>query len=292
MFDVLIIGGGPAGVSAALYTLRANLSTAIIANGKGALAKAERIENYYGQPEVLSGEALFDIGTAQARRLGAEMITGEVMGIDCGKTFAISAKVGESATEYEARSVIIATGAKRKTLPIEGLERFEGSGVSYCAVCDAFFYRGKEVFVLGAGDYARHEAAVLENLCSAVTILTNGENPVEFPANYRIITAPIAKITGDTRAQCVVFSDGAGMESLPITGLFVAVGTAGAADLARKAGIAVKDNHIIVDAQMKTSVKGIFCAGDCTGAPYQIAVAAGEGAKAGLSVIRYLKNEK
>jgi thioredoxin reductase (NADPH) len=289
MFDVLIIGGGPAGVSAALYTLRANLSTAIIANGKGALAKAERIENYYGLPEVISGETLFDNGTAQARRLGAEIINGEVMGIDCGKTFAISAKVGAGAIEYQAKSVIIATGAKRKTLPIEGLERFEGSGVSYCAVCDAFFYRGKEAFVLGAGDYARHEAAVLANVCSSVTVLTNGENPAEFPADYRIITKPVAKITGEARAQCVIFADG---ESLPITGLFVAVGTAGAADLARKAGIAVKDNHIIVDAQMKTSVKGIFCAGDCTGAPYQVAVAAGEGAKAGLSAIGYVKSLK
>jgi thioredoxin reductase (NADPH) len=289
MFDVIIIGGGPAGVSAALYTLRANLSTAIIANGKGALAKAEHIENYYGMAEVISGEALFDIGTAQARRLGAEMIEGEVMGIDCGKAFIVSAKVGEDIAAYESRSVIIATGTKRKTLPIEGLEHFEGSGVSYCAVCDAFFYRGKEGFVLGAGDYALHEAAVLANVCSSVTLLTNGENPVSCPPDYRVITEPIAKITGEARAECVVFKDGT---SLPITGLFVAVGTAGAADLAYKAGIAVKNNHIVVDAQMQTSVKGIFCAGDCAGAPYQVAVAVGEGAKAGLAAITFVKSLK
>jgi thioredoxin reductase (NADPH) len=287
MFDVLIIGGGPAGVSASLYTLRAGLRTAVVANGKGALAKAEHIENYYGMSDVLTGEALFDIGTAQAQRLGAEMISGEVMGIDCAKTFAVSVKTPGGEAVLAARSVIIATGTKRKSLPIEGLDRVEGAGVRYCAVCEAFFYRKKDGFILGAGDYAVHEADVLAQVCSSVTILTNGEPPAQFPPEYRIITAPLLKIEGESRAECVTFTDGS---TLPITGLFVAVGTAGATDLARKAGIAVKNNHITVDTGMRTSVKGIFCAGDCVGIPYQVAVAVGEGAKAGLSAIAYLKN--
>ena len=145
MEKVIIIGAGPAGISAALYAVRGNLDPLVINNGIGALEKAEKIENYYGLNHPLSGQELYDTGIAQAKALGVRMLDAQVLGVGGFDTFVVKTTEGE----FETQSLILATGSKRAAPKIPGVKEFEGKGVSYCAICDAFFYRGKDVAVLG-----------------------------------------------------------------------------------------------------------------------------------------------
>ena len=181
MEKVVIIGAGPAGISAALYTVRGNMDPLVIHTGIGALEKAEKIENYYGLERPLSGQELFDRGIAQAKDLGVRFLEAQVLGISGFDTFTVKTTAGDIETE----SVILATGGKRTAPAIPGIREYEGRGVSYCAVCDAFFYRGREVAVLGNSDFALHEAEELKNVTPSVTIYTNGEKP-EFSRNHSI----------------------------------------------------------------------------------------------------------
>lgn len=157
MEKIVIIGAGPAGISAALYAARANMDPLVINNGIGALEKAEKIENYYGMDHPVSGKELFEIGLAQAKALGVRILDAQVLGIGGFDTFQVKTTAGD----FETISVILATGSKRKAHSIPGIKEFEGRGVSYCAVCDAFFYRGKDVAVVGNSDFALHEAEEL-----------------------------------------------------------------------------------------------------------------------------------
>ena len=168
MEDVIIIGAGPAGISAALYTARSNLNPIVINNGIGALAKAEKIENYYGLEEPISGEELYERGLVQAKALGVRIIEAQVLGIKGFDTFTVQTTAGD----FDTVSVILATGSRRAAPSIPGIREFEGKGVSYCAVCDAFFYRNREVAVLGNSDFALHEAEELRNVTPSVTIYT------------------------------------------------------------------------------------------------------------------------
>ena len=154
---VIIIGSGPAGISAALYARRSGADVTVITKGAGALAAAEWVENYYGFAEPVSGVELERRSIEGAKRLGVRFETDEVMAIlpvAGGRSFRIEGVHGN----YEGDALILAAGAPRKTPAIPGIREFEGRGVSYCAICDAFFYRGKNVAVIGAGDYALHEA--------------------------------------------------------------------------------------------------------------------------------------
>ena len=190
----------------------------------------------------------------------------------------------------EAPSVILAAGASRTTLNVPGRKELEGRGVSYCAVCDAFFYRQKRVAVIGAGAYALHEADVLAPHASEVHILTNGESPqAAFPETMTVHTEKIAAIEGGSRVTGVRFADGT---TLPIDGVFLAIGTAGSTALARKMGILLDGANIKVDETMATNVPGIFAAGDCTGGLLQVAKAVYEGAKAGLSAVKYVRSKR
>lgn len=171
MEKVIIIGAGPAGISAALYAVRGNLDPLVINNGIGALEKAEKIENYYGLDHPLSGQELYDTGIAQAKALGVRILDAQVLGVGGFDTFTVKTTEGE----FETQSLILATGSKRAAPKIPGVKEFEGRGVSYCAICDAFFYRGKDVAVLGNGDFAMHEARELSNTASTVTICINSD---------------------------------------------------------------------------------------------------------------------
>lgn len=161
---------------------------------------------------------------------------------------------------FESKTLILATGASRKTPNIKGIKEFEGKGVSYCAVCDAFFYRGKNVSVLGSGDYALEEARTLLPVAKSVSILTNGEELVENRSinydNFSIMEEKIEEIRGDNSVTCVMFKDG---ETINTDGVFVAVGVASSTDLARKLGVIINDNNIVVDENMATNVPRRFC---------------------------------
>ena len=286
MSNVIIIGNGPAGVSASLYTARAGVETTIIGSGLGALGKAEKIENYYGFAEPVDAKELVAAGIAQAKRAGVNYIEDEVVGIGFGQKLIVSTK----ANSYEADYVVLSTGASRSTPPIPGLRELEGHGVSYCAVCDAFFYRGKDVAVLGSGEYAMHEAGELLPVVGSVTILTNGaELTGVLPEGAKLDTRKIAAFEGDGVVEKVTFEDG---ESLAISGVFVAVGVAGSTDLAKKLGAATEGNRILVDEKMATNVPGLYAAGDCTGGMLQIAKAVYQGAQAGTSIVAEIRKKK
>ena len=170
MPNIVIIGSGPAGVSAALYAVRAGVHTTVLTKGPGALDRAEKIENYYGFAEPISGAELERRSIENAKRLGVNVITAEAVGL----TYTDKLTVETVGADYPADAVILATGASRAVPRIPGLAGLEGHGVSFCAACDAFFYRGKDVAVLGSGEYALHEVQALLPVAGSVSLLTNG----------------------------------------------------------------------------------------------------------------------
>lgn len=201
MPTLVIIGGGPAGLSAAIYAVRAGLDVHVLYKDDGALGKTDKIENYFGFPDVISGAELLSRGRAQAERLGAQLHRTEVTGIEYADTgFAVKTTDGER----HADAVLLATGSPRAVPAITGIRTFEGRGVSYCAVCDAFFYRGRAAAVLGQGEYALEEARVLLPVAGSVTLLTNGQSaPENLPDGLAVDTRPVSARRGrrDGRAR-------------------------------------------------------------------------------------------
>ena len=285
--NVLIIGSGPAGVSAALYAVRAGIKTSIISGGEGALAKAKEVENYYGFPMPVSGPDLIQDGIKQARRLGVEIFRHEVVGIKEESTGFLVETAEES---FNAKVVILATGASRAKPKWQGIDTFEGMGVSYCAVCDAFFFRGKDVAVAGSGPYALHEAQVLLPLARSVSLCTDGAAlSADFPDSIKIVSQAVEGLEGDGTLSALRFKDGT---SLELEGLFIAIGTAGSSNLANSIGAEIQAGDIVVDKQMRTSVPGLLAAGDCTGGMKQIAKAVYEGAAAGTEGVRIIRGHE
>ena len=170
MSNIVIIGSGPAGVSAALYTARAGVDTTVLTRGPGALDRAELIQNYYGFASPISGAELERQGIEGAKAVGVKFVTTEAVGLTYTDKLTVETLDGD----YPADAVVLATGASRATPRIPGLAGLEGHGVSYCATCDAFFYRGKDVAVVGSGEYALHEVQALLPVEASVTLLLNG----------------------------------------------------------------------------------------------------------------------
>lgn len=183
MSNIVIIGSGPAGVSAALYTARAGVDTTVLARGPGALDRAELIQNYYGFAAPISGAELERQGIEGAKAVGVKFVTTEAVGLTYTDKLTVETLDGD----YPADAVVLATGASRATPRIPGLAGLEGHGVSYCATCDAFFYRGKDVAVVGSGEYALHEVQALLPVAASVTLLLNGAPLVaEFPPEVTV----------------------------------------------------------------------------------------------------------
>ena len=286
MENIIIIGGGPAGISAALYAARSGRDPLVIEHGAGGLKKAEKIENYYGGG-TLSGQELYDRGIDQAKTLGIRILTAQVVGVEGFDTFTVHTDQGD----FDAKAVILATGTSRKAPVIPGLKELEGRGVSYCAVCDAFFYRGKKVAVIGNGDFALKEAEEIGNVASEVTILTNGlPGAFSRKPEYPVRTEKIQNLKGTDFLEGVELADGTGLE---VSGVFVAIGTAGSTEIARRMGAELTEKgNIRVDEEMHTTIPGLYAAGDCTGGLLQIAKAVSDGAVAGMDASRYTRPEK
>ena len=286
MKKVIIIGSGPAGISAALYLQRSGKAeVSVISKGAGALEKAEAIENYYGFAEPVSGIELYENGIKGARRLGVDFISGEAVSMSFDAEMKPVVTTPEK--KYNADAVLIATGASRKTLSVEGLAAYEGRGVSYCAVCDAFFYRNKDVCVIGSGEYALHEAMILAQTAKSVTILTNGSPlTAAIPEDIHICQKKVVSINGESVVESVTLEDG---ETLPVSGVFIALGTAGSTELARKVGAETANGRIKVNEEMQTSIPGVYAAGDCTGGTMQIFKAVYEGSTAALAMLKAFK---
>ena len=287
MYDVIIIGAGPAGVSAGLYTKRANLNVLILYKDQSALEKTEWIENYYGFEKGISGEDLYRTGIQQAKNLGIDVKQEEVTNIQFGENNQYIVMTEKEI--YKTKTVIFATGNKKNTPKIKGIKEFEGKGVSYCAVCDGFFYRNKDVSILGNGKYAISEANELINIANSITILTDGKEAPDIRAdNVKIDTRRIQEVRGDNKVEEVEFDD----NSITKTdGIFVALGVAGGNEFARKLGMITQKDRIVVNENMETNIPGIYACGDCVGGLLQISKSVYEGTKAGLQAIQYIREE-
>lgn len=291
LYDSLIIGRGPAGLSCAVYTIRANLKTLVVGQHNSALLKADKIENYYGFKDPLSGRELLDAGESQARRLGVEFADDEVVGIEKEDHF----KVICTGAVYEARTVLLATGSPPIKAPIKKLEQFEGRGISYCTTCDGFFYRNKKVGVLGFTDYAVHEAFELMPFTQDVTLYTNGmplklsDKNREKIRSFKVNQSKIKELIGDEVLSGLSFEDG---KSESLQGLFVAFGSASSTSFALKLGIVMEGKSIKVNDRMETNIPGLYAAGDCTGIFKQVSVAVGQGAIASRQMIEAVRKMK
>ena len=288
MYGCIVIGKGPAGITASIYMKRSNLNCLVIGKSESALMKTNRIENYYGFPNSISGKELFFYGTKQAENLKIEMKEEEVISIEMRENFIVKTRDNE----YEGKTILIATGTGRKVPSIKGIKQFEGKGISYCAICDSFFYRNKDVAVLGSGDYAIHEAEVLKPVAKSVVLITNGKETVQNRNNsFEEIETPIEEIMGESTVSEVRFIDGT---NLKVEGIFVAEGIASSSDFARKLGIVLDETgkNIKVNQNMETNIPGVYAAGDCTGGILQISKAIYEGTVAGLSVSKKMREQK
>ena len=284
MYDSIIVGKGPAGITAAIYLKRAGYNCIVIGKDGGNLIKNSKIQNYYGIEEI-TGEELLLKGIKQAENLGIEVITDEVIELEYNNKFSVKT----INNVYEGKTIILATGNKRKTPNIEGVNNFNGKGISYCAVCDGFFYKNKDVVVIGNGEYAINEVNHLLPIAKNVTLLTDGKQIDNSKINVNIDNREIKQFRGDSKLQEIEFKDNS---NIKIDGAFLAIGTATSTDLAQRLGVLIKENRIIVDENMQTNVNGLFAAGDCTGGLLQISKSVYEGSKAGLSAVEYLKNLK
>ncbi len=299
MYDIIIIGSGPAGLTAAIYTTRANLKTLLIAGTKwgGQLQLTTLVENYPGFPDGIQGPDLMQAMRKQAERFGTEIIDKDFLNADfISKPF----KISTVDTTYEGKSVIIATGADTKWLDVPGEKEKIGRGVSSCAPCDAFFFKEKQVIVVGGGDSAMEEALVLTKFATTVTIIHRREDfrasqimldrAKKNPKIKFILNSEITEVLGETNVKAIKIKNNKTNEvtEMPIDGIFVAIGHMPNSSIFK--GIEVDDKgFIIVKDHYKTNIDGVFVAGDVHDSHYKQAVtAAGFGCAAALEAEHWL----
>ena len=301
LYDVIIIGGGPAGLTAAIYASRANLKVLIIeaaVNG-GKLSKTYEIENYPGIKSI-SGLELATQFTEHSQQFGAKLISGEVMRIDNtdeGKNVVL-----KNDDVYSAKAVIVATGTKEKTLALEHADEFTGRGISYCAVCDGFFYRNKNVAIIGGGNSALEESLYLASLAAKVTIIIRRD---EFRADASVVdkvkaNEKIEIITKHLPESLVIENDrivglnikdvdSGEISKVDCNGIFPYIGADPCTDFL-DASILDERGYIIANNDMSTAIPGIYAAGDCIKKDLrQVVTACNDGAIAANSIIKSLK---
>lgn len=301
-YDVIIIGGGPAGLTAALYSSRSLLRTAVISKDFGGqVLDAHHVENYPGF-ESIKGSYLMEKFKAHAEKFGAEMIQAEVKEIKrVENKFYIKTNIGETS----AIAIIYATGSRHRRLNVPGEEEFLGKGVSYCAICDAALFKGKTVAIVGGGNTAFMDAELLTQYVEKLYLIHRRrafraepiyverlkKNPkVEF-----VIPYVVKSIEGDERVEKIILQNReTGDEKiLEVDGVFIDIGMEPQTDLLRGLGVALDEKgYVIVNADQSTNVPGLFAAGDVTTACnsiHQIVTAAAQGAVAALSAYEYIK---
>jgi thioredoxin reductase (NADPH) len=303
ILDLIIIGGGPAGLTAAIYAARMGMKMLLLESTAfgGRALLAPWIDNYPGFPEGLTGTNLIDRMVEQTKKSGVETITPmEALDIGCdGQTKKIMTHRGE----YQASSIILATGTYNRRLQVPGENEFLGQGVSYCAVCDGPFFKGKVTAVIGSSDEALEDALYLSSLSKKVVVITQQKevvapknllDAVTEKRNTEVHKARVKSIHGDKLVSSILVSDFNGIErTLAVDGIFISLGGIPLSGLAKKIGIELDEKGcIIVDRRQATNVEGIFAAGDCTCAGMQIVTACGEGARAALQAYQYVRSLK
>ncbi|MEM1658588.1 MAG: FAD-dependent oxidoreductase [Candidatus Jordarchaeales archaeon] len=302
VYDLVILGAGPAGLTAGIYASRLGLKTVILESGipGGRAGEAPFVENFPGFPDGIAGLELVERMVKQCSKFGAEIRTFEEA-IDLELKTPLK-KVTTRKGSYSSLSVIIATGTQRRKLRIPGESEFLGRGVSYCPVCDGAFFKGLRVVVVGSSDEAAVDALFLSDLASEVVLVTHGA-PLEAAEDLlrkirekgvKVVEARATEITGRDVVEHVkvAYKDGR-EDAIPIDGVFISLGGVPTSELVRKAGVEVDEKGCIkVDRMQRTNVEGVFAAGDCTCGGMQVVTAAGEGAMAAISASRYVKKVK
>lgn len=301
-FDLIIIGGGPAGLSAAIYAGRARLKTLIIEKMVlgGQAATAFMIENYPGFPDGVAGQELARKMTEQVNKLGLPVFWGNVIGLKVNKNKPPAIQV--DGRTFTAKAVIVAAGAENEKLDVPGEEEFRGRGVSYCATCDGAFYKNKNVIVVGGGNSAVEEALFLTRFAAKVTIVHRrdtlradkilAERAKGHPKIYFFWHSTVEEIKGDKTVAEVILKDLLSGKKLivPVDGVFVYIGSQPGTDFAKDAVKLDEKGYIITDDKMKTSAAGIFAAGDVRSKSLrQIVTAAADGAIAAESAREYIE---
>lgn len=302
LYDVVIIGGGPAGLSAAQYAARSNLKTIVVDKSAtaGALAFTSRIENYPGLPKPVSGKELLDIFREQAINFGAEYVEEQVVGVK------LDSEIKEVYTfdkAYQGKTVIIATGSMGRKPSIKGEKEFLGKGVSYCAICDAAFFRGRTVCVIGDSEEAVKEAGLLSRFADSVYLVSPSKKlkveddyPILKIQNIKVLNGKSVKsIEGSEVVERIHMSDTEGKESrLDVSGVFVYLyGTKPVIDFLGEAIELSEEECIVSNKMMETSIPGVFAAGDvvCTEVR-QVVIAASHGCIAALSAEKHIHHRK
>lgn len=291
--DVIIIGCGPAGVQAAIHASRRKVSTLVVGKPGASAASGTRMDNYFGVSEI-DGDAMISTGISQAESTGARFIAENVIsaGTD-GPLFLFGLEGGESVT---AKAVVIATGISRKKLGIPGEKELYGKGVSYCAVCDCNFYKGRRAVIVGNDSEAAVSAEMMTGFASetswvvwdnkASDVLTSKAEA----AGVKMFGSKPAEITGAGKVESLRLEDGT---VIPTDGVFIELGARSAADIAMDIGVMPEvDDSIKVGYDCSTEVPGVYACGDVTGRPWQVAKAVGQGCIAGTNAAAYAKEEK
>ena len=287
-FDFVIIGAGAAGLTAAQYGARANLKTAVIESGtKGGQALLiNELENYPGIFPAVNGFEFAQTMQNQAQTFGAQFFSGKVQSVDkCKGLFVIKTEKDQ----FTAKALLLATGAKHRSLDIPGEAELAGRGVSYCATCDGFFYKGKTIGVVAQGTESIEEIKYLAEIAQKVLLVADfapDQHGFSLPQNVHLIEEKIEKIEGSLKAQKMVCTSSA----FEFDGVFILRQNVDLQVLVP--GLACSDGFITVDKNMQTNIAGCFACGDCTGKPFQYAKAAGEGNIAAHSACTYLDAQK
>ncbi|HEX7734728.1 MAG TPA: thioredoxin-disulfide reductase [Ktedonobacteraceae bacterium] len=303
-FDVVIIGSGPAGYTAAIYTARAKLSTVVLQGYQtgGQLMLSTEVENFPGFDTGILGPELMERLATQAQRFGAELVPSDAVAVDFQRA---PFTVKTDTDEYTARAVIIATGASAKWLGLPNEQRLLGRGVSICATCDGFFFRGKEVVVVGGGDTAMEEALFLTHFAKQVTIIHRREmfraSPIlveqvqSHPKIRFVLSSEVVDILGEDAVTSVSLRHVKTGERqfLPIQGVFLAVGHHPNTDLFRGVLQLDQEGYLLPMERTMTSIAGVFAAGDVADPYYRQAItAAADGSRAAMDVRRWLERQK
>jgi len=294
IYDVIVIGGGPAGLTAGIYTARHGLKTLILEGSKlgGKASEAKWIENYPGFPNGVSGLELMKKFISQAKKFNVEFRMEHVTGLS------LTEEVKTVLTRksiYQTKAVIISTGIQKKTLKVPGEMEFKGRGVSYCSICDGPFFAGRDVAIIGSGKEAIEDVSNLSEIANKVYFIPNGEERGnKFPnklANVEILeNVDVESIDGDVTVKSIKLNNGT---SLKVDGVFIILEHVSTTDILTEAGIKTDERGcIIIDRENATNIKGVFAAGDCICGGMQIVMAAGDGGRAGLSALRYVKSLK
>lgn len=283
MYDTIVIGNGPAGISGAIYLKRFNYNVLVIGKDLGALEGDHYIDNYYGLKHI-KGSDLINSGIEQARDLGIEVLKDEVVAIEYGAAGFVVKTINSS---YEAKTVFLTAGKPRTKLLIGSLKEYEGKGVSYCAICDGFFFRNKKIGIVGNSHYMKNELEVLKKFSSDITIFTNGLDTDV--SDTEVVKDKLVTFTGDGTKLTGLDTINAHYD---LDACFIAIGSANATSFAKHLGLQIDEKDNIVVNNFMTNIPGIFAGGDIIGGLAQVSKAVCDGALASLEIKKYLSNLK